>query len=215
MKKCFVSLAICILLVPIHSAEADSLALKPCLKVDAKIYSGGKILTCSKVGNSLLWKSGSGKIATPAPARTKSVTPKPKPSVAKPVFVRPQVGSCYNLTVEEIEPISSAKKPVPCSSTHTSVTFSVSSWNFVESPYEASAEELYQLVKSFCGTPPFPPNSILNSYVFFYAPEDAWNSGDRWIRCDMVAVDKTLKIFNVIPWRGSPPLINEGLMSAV
>jgi len=215
MKKWFVPLVICILLASAHSAEADSLASKPCLKVDAKIYSGGKILTCSKVGNSLLWKSGSGKRATPVPVRTKSATPKPKPSVVKPVFVRPQVGSCYNLSVEEIDPISSLKKPVPCSNTHTSVTFSVSSWNYEESPYENSAEELYQLVKSFCGAPPFPPNSILNSYVFFYAPEDAWNSGDRWIRCDMVAVDRTLKIFNVIPWRGSPPLINEGLMSAV
>jgi hypothetical protein len=215
MKKWFVPIAICILLAPVHFAEANSLALKPCLKVDAKIYSGGKILTCSKVGNSLLWKLGSGKIATPAPARTKSVTPRPKPSVAKPVFVRPQVGSCYNLSVEEIEPISSAKKPVPCSSTHTSVTFSVSSWNYEESPYEVSAEALYQLVKSFCGAPPFPPNSILNTYIFFYAPENAWNSGDRWIRCDMVASDRTLKDFNVIPWRGSPPLINEGLTPSV
>jgi hypothetical protein len=215
MKKWFVSIAICILIVPVHSAEADSLALKPCLKVDAKIYSGGKILTCSKVGNSLLWKSRSGKTATPVPVRTKSATPKPKPSVVKPVFVRPQVGSCYNLTVEEIEPISSAKKPVPCSNTHTSVTFSVSSWNYEESPYELGPEDLYLLVKSFCGAPPFPPNSILNAYIFFYAPENAWNSGDRWIRCDMVAVDKSLKTFNVIPWRGAPPFINEELAPSV
>ena len=215
MKKWFVPLLVCMFLAPTHSAEAESLVSKPCIKVDSKIYSGGKILTCSKVGNSLLWKSGSGKRATPVPVRTKFATPKPKPSVVKPVFVRPQVGSCYNLTVEEIDPISSLKKPVPCSSTHTSVTFSVSSWNYEESPYENSAEELYQLVKSFCGAPPFPPNSILNTYIFFYAPENVWNSGDRWIRCDMVASDRTLKDFNVIPWRGSPPLINEVLMPAV
>jgi hypothetical protein len=215
MKKFFVPLAICILLMPVHAAEADSLALKPCLKVGAKIYSGGKILTCSKVKNSLLWKSGSAKTETPAPAKTKFATPKPKPSVAKPVFVRPQVGSCYNLTVEEIEPISSLKKPVPCSSTHTSVTFSVSTWNFVESPYEVGMEDLYELVKSFCGMPPFPENSILNSYIFFFASENAWNSGDRWIRCDMVAVNKAIEVFNVIPWRGAPPLINNQLASSV
>jgi len=215
MNKWFVPLAIFILLAPVQVAEAETLAQKPCLKVSAKIYSGGKILTCSKVGNSLLWKAGSTKIENPSPAKKQSVTPKPKPSIAKPVFARPQVGSCYNLTVEEIEPTSSAKKPIPCSNTHTSVTFSVSSWNFVESPYEVDTADLYELVKSFCGMPPFPENSILNSYIFFFSPEDAWNSGDRWIRCDMVAVNKSLKVFNVIPWRGAPPLINEGLIPSV
>jgi hypothetical protein len=215
MKKWFVPLAICILLAAGNSAEADSLALKPCMKLGAKIYSGGKVLTCSKVGNLLLWKSGSGKSVSPSPVRTKSATPTPTPSVVKPASVRPQVGSCYNLVVAEIEPMSSLKKPVPCANTHTSVTYLVNMWNFPENPYEVGPEAVNQLIKGVCGIPPFPQNSLLNSFIYFFSPENSWNSGDRWVRCDMVAVDKSLKTFNVIPWRGAPPLINEELAPSV
>ena len=53
----------------------------------------------------------------------------------------PAVGSCHNLTYEEIRGVSSDKPPVPCSSRHTTLTFDVV--EFAEPP-DWNDEDTYE-----------------------------------------------------------------------
>ena len=186
MRRIILPLILSFLVGNTSPANAASLEGKPCKVVGSKITQGGQTFVCSRVGSVLKWKSD----------QTSSVS------------ARPKVGSCYYLSVAEIEPMSSSKSQVSCSLPHTSVTFRVSDWRYSENPYAEKLEVLMPLVRTMCSNPPYYPNSIQNNYIFFFAPQNSWKAGQKWIRCDIVAQNKMNESYTVIPWSGNiPPLL--------
>ena len=181
MRRIILPIILSFLVGNTSPANAASLEGKSCKVVGSKITQDGRTFVCSRSGSVLKWKS----------------------DITRSISVKPKVGSCYYLSVAEIEPMSSSKSPVSCSLPHTSVTFRVSEWKYSENPYAAKLEVLMPLVRTMCSNPPYYPNSIQNNFIFFFAPQNSWNAGQRWIRCDMVAQNKLNESYTVTPWSGN------------
>lgn len=102
----------------------------------------------------------------------------------------PAVGSCHNLTYEEIRGVSSDKPPVPCSSRHTTLTFDVV--EFAEPP-DWNDEDTYegdvfaQCNLSWIDVLGNPKSITRSSYTYYWLlPTPAQrDAGAAWVRCEL------------------------------
>jgi hypothetical protein len=104
----------------------------------------------------------------------------------------PAIGSCHNLTYDEVRGVSSDKPPVPCGNPHTTLTFDVveyadpPDWN----DEDTYAPEVYDQcnpswVEVLGGNPKAIQRSSYTYYWLLPTPAQR-DAGAAWVRCELV-----------------------------
>lgn len=119
-------------------------------------------------------------VSAPAPARGEvDITP-------------PAVGSCFDLTLDEVKAVSNAKPPVDCSSRHTTLTFAVvefpkpPDWND-EDTYRSEVLDQCNVawIEVLGGNPKTITRSSYTYYWLLPTPAQR-DAGAAWVRCELV-----------------------------
>lgn len=158
----------------------------------------GKKLTCVKAGKKIIWQQST--------AKAKNV-PLPKPSNS-PKNYQPKVGDCFDYAWDQAMLKNVSDRPVSCQQSHTAETYKVQTWISPIDVYQDTDENILVAVRSICLPMSHKPStSITQNYFIFSFPSEAqWNSGNKWVRCDAVILDRTGKTPGLVSWNGEPPV---------
>jgi len=140
---------------------------------------------------------------------------KPKPSAsatASAYLSKPKVGECHNLTFKDIAAESDTRKPVTCSSKHTTMTVAV-----VPAPAGAShgSEDAQAFAVGQACADGFTKAvggdsktriKTLYSLAWFVPTKSQRAKGARWMRCDVTLTDQR----RAYPLTGKQPLLADG-----
>ena len=200
MKKNFV-LFLVVTFIAASLALPASAAVKTGAKCATKgqtINSQGKKFTCVKTGKKLLWAQ--------IIVETKS-TPTPKPSIS-PLYYQPKVGDCFNYGWDQAMFKNVSDQPVNCQLSHTAETYRVQVWSSPIDVYQDTDENVLAVAKSICEPMSYKPSTSItqNYFIFSFPSEPQWNSGNKWVRCDAVILNRSGKVPNLISWQGEPPV---------
>ena len=125
------------------------------------------------------------------------------PTAANATYtVKPKAGQCFMYSVADVDAPYARKNPVSCSSTHNAETFLVTKWPLKTKPSEMSDEDALNLAESLCrawGDDGLLKNPFFNFWAWYTPNPAAWAKGERWLRCDAMAVNKAGKY---ISWKG-------------
>ena len=116
--------------------------------------------------------------------------------------VKPKVGQCFMYSATDVDAPYARKNPVSCSSTHNAETFLVTKWPLKIKPSDMSDQEALDLAESLCrafGTDGLLSNPFFTFWAWYTPDPAAWAKGERWLRCDAMAVNKSNKY---ISWKG-------------
>ena len=105
-------------------------------------------------------------------------------------------------SVADVDAPYARKNPVSCSSTHNAETYLVTRWPLKTKPSEMSDEDALNLAESLCrswGDDGLIKNPFFNFWAWYTPNPAAWAKGERWLRCDAMAVNKAGKY---ISWKG-------------
>ena len=116
--------------------------------------------------------------------------------------VKPKVGQCFMYSAADVDAPYARKNPVSCSSTHNAETYLVTKWPLKIKPSQMPDQEALNLAESLCRA--FGDDGLISNPFFtfwaWYTPDPAaWAKGERWLRCDAMAVNKSNKY---ISWKG-------------
>jgi hypothetical protein len=124
-------------------------------------------------------------------------------SPAKAAYtVKPKAGQCFLHTVADIDAPYARKNPVKCSGTHNAETYFVTKWPLTTNPADMPDEEALNLADSLCrawGDDGLISNPFFNFWAWYTPDRAAWAKGERWLRCDAMAKNKSEKY---ISWKG-------------
>lgn len=109
------------------------------------------------------------------------LTPTPLQAATKPKA--PKVGECHALTIEQITALTSGKKPVLCSATHSTETYRVVTWREKKNLTKLLEVERRGLVEPLCQISKIE-GSPLTTWSYKIPTTAQWKAGARWIRCD-------------------------------
>lgn len=105
----------------------------------------------------------------------------------------PTLGECRDLDAGDLEAPSDDTEPVPCTEDHTAQTFAVgtlpartgSAW--ADDRHGAFVHQrCTEAFRSFLGADESQALRTRLSWAWFRPPEEAWERGARWYRCDVV-----------------------------
>ena len=116
--------------------------------------------------------------------------------------VKPKAGQCFMYTAADVDAPYARKNPVSCSSTHNAETYLVTKWPLKQKPSQMSDEDKLYLADSLCrawGTDGLISNPFFTYWAWYTPDPAAWAKGERWLRCDAMAMTKTEKF---ISWKG-------------
>jgi hypothetical protein len=146
---------------------------------------------CSGSGSSGPDAGSTPVLQSPTPTPTETIPPKPKPP--------PTVHSCYRMSYDEALAPTSSKKPVPCTQTHTAVTFYVGSF---DKTLAVDGTQVHQLEATVCpskfatyvgGSLDVRRLTMLRA-VWFTPTVAQATKGAHWFECTAIALrgDQTL-----------------------
>lgn len=127
-----------------------------------------------------------------------TMPPKPvKPSPSPP----PKAGACYNLSFAQAAKATATTKTVPCTQRHTALTFYVGKLNPVRDGHQMAIDSATvqrqmsqrcpaKLTAYLGGTQNTQRLSQFQS-VWFGPDLKQYDAGERWFRCDLVAIKST------------------------
>lgn len=115
-----------------------------------------------------------------SPTPTPSATPTPTPEPPRP----PRTGSCHRLGYDAVLSPTDESDPVPCSSQHTTATFSVGDVRRVQ---QRVATVCPQRFAAFVGGTPEDRQLSMLRPVWFTPTAEEQAAGASWFRCDVVA----------------------------
>ena len=116
--------------------------------------------------------------------------------------VKPKAGQCFMYSAADVDAPYARKNPVSCSSTHNAETYLVTKWPLKIKPSDMSDQEALDLAESLCrafGTDGLLSNPFFTFWAWYTPDPAAWAKGERWLRCDAMAVNKSNKY---ISWKG-------------
>ena len=116
--------------------------------------------------------------------------------------VKPKAGQCFMYSAADVDAPYARKNPVSCSSTHNAETFLVTKWPLKIKPSDMPDQEALDLAESLChafGTDGLLSNPFFTFWAWYTPDPAAWAKGERWLRCDAMAVNKSNKY---ISWKG-------------
>ena len=116
--------------------------------------------------------------------------------------VKPKVGQCFMYLAADVDSPYARKNPVSCSSTHNAETFLVTKWPLKTNPSDMSDEESLNIADSLCrawGNDGLISNPFFTFWAWYTPDRAAWAKGERWLRCDAMAKNKSEKY---ISWKG-------------
>jgi hypothetical protein len=116
--------------------------------------------------------------------------------------VKPKAGQCFMYSAADVDAPYARKNPVSCSSTHNAETFLVTKWPLKIKPSDMPDQEALDLAESLCrafGTDGLQSNPFFTFWAWYTPDPAAWAKGERWLRCDAMAVNKSNKY---ISWKG-------------
>jgi hypothetical protein len=116
--------------------------------------------------------------------------------------VKPKVGQCFMYSAADVDAPYARKNPVSCSSTHNAETYLVTKWPLKIKPSDMPDQEALDLAESLCrafGTDGLLSNPFFTFWAWYTPDPAAWAKGERWLRCDAMAVNKSNKY---ISWKG-------------
>lgn len=118
----------------------------------------------------------------------------------------PTLGACRDLTPEDVTAPTDDSPPVPCTEEHTAETFLVgevpaSTGRTYDSRTHGSHvhRACSQAFQRFLGADESLAMRTRLSWAWFRAPEEAWNEGARWFRCDVVGGKSEDAAFRPLP----------------
>jgi hypothetical protein len=140
---------------------------------------------------------------------TKSAAP------AKPYLGGPKVGECHDLTPKQIQAESDTKKPVPCSSKHTTRTVAV-----VDAPPKSGSEDVQTFrvgeacaegYKTVVGGDAKTRVKTLYSLAWFHPTKAQKAKGAKWMRCDVTLTDpkRAYPLESTVPFLDGKPTKDE------
>lgn len=171
--------------------------LRPVVPAIAGIVAAAALLLAGCAGS-----GSSGPDAGPTPvlhspnaSPTETITPKPKPP--------PVVHSCYRMAYDEALAPTSDKRPVPCTQTHTAVTFYVGTF---DKHVPVDGTQVHRLESTVCprrfatyagGTVDDRRLSMLRA-VWFTPTVAQASKGAHWFECAAIALrgDQTLALLS-------------------
>jgi hypothetical protein len=116
--------------------------------------------------------------------------------------IKPKAGQCFMYSAADVDAPYARKNPVSCSSTHNAETFLVTKWPLKIKPSDMPDQEALDLAESLCrafGTDGLLSNPFFTFWAWYTPDPAAWAKGERWLRCDAMAVNKSNKY---ISWKG-------------
>jgi hypothetical protein len=116
--------------------------------------------------------------------------------------VKPKAGQCFMYSAADVDAPYARKNPVSCSSTHNAETYLVTKWPLKIKPSDMPDQEALDLAESLCrafGTDGLLSNPFFTFWAWYTPDPAAWAKGERWLRCDAMAVNKSNKY---ISWKG-------------
>ena len=116
--------------------------------------------------------------------------------------VKPKAGQCFMYSAADVDAPYARKNPVSCSSTHNAETYLVTKWPLKIKPSDMPDQEALDLAESLCrafGTDGLLSNPFFTFWAWYTPDPVAWAKGERWLRCDAMAVNKSNKY---ISWKG-------------
>lgn len=156
--------------------------------------------------------------ASSPPQRTATITPTiptisiepitpPVPTAVIPTSTapaaapRPRVGNCYDAGTSAFKNHRDGSRPVPCSATHNTETYSV--WPASSFPDTATLDHIRrQCAARFIAYVGASPMVSTLETAFFTADAAQVESGQIWVRCDAIKVD-TFQVKIGLPVTGS------------
>jgi hypothetical protein len=115
----------------------------------------------------------------------------PSASAADPTYQAPLVGSCFDMSAEELEAPSNIDTPVDCAAAHTSTIIAV-----VQLPddltYDSTGLETFALQSCFpaqrqaLGASKLATRLTAYNVGYFGPTAEQQAAGARWLRCDLV-----------------------------
>ena len=119
----------------------------------------------------------------------------------------PELGACRALTPRDVAQTSNATETVECSEPHTAQTYAVGQLptKFDDSDYDAAelATYAYQTCSEkfikFVGADESLAMRTVLSWAWFRPSKEAWESGARWYRCDVVGGGAQSKEYVELP----------------
>lgn len=119
----------------------------------------------------------------------------------------PDVGACRVLTPDDVESPSNAGATVDCTEPHTAETYAVGELpdSFDDADYDDEElggwayETCSEAFAEFLGADESLVMRTIMSWAWFRPSEDAWDSGARWYRCDLVGGGEQSKEYVELP----------------
>lgn len=119
----------------------------------------------------------------------------------------PQLGACRLLTPDDVAQSSNDSPAVPCSKRHTAQTFAVGTFpgNVADDGPEDDGLGAYvfktcdKRFKAFTGGDDSLVMRSTLTWAWFRPPDDAWEQGARWYRCDVVGGGQQSKGYVDLP----------------
>jgi hypothetical protein len=150
--------------------------------------------------------------AKPRPTATTATSKAPATSAAPAYLGDPKVGECHDLTLKDVAAPSDTKKPVPCTSAHTTQTVAV-----LTEPAEArkgsDSARAYAVgtacgadFKKVVGGDSKTRAKTLYSLAWFLPTKAQRAKGAKWMRCDVTLSDQH-KAYTLT---GKIPLLDDG-----
>jgi len=160
--------------------------------------SQGKKFTCVQKGKKLIWQ----KVTV-----SSKTAPLSKPSVTSMNY-QPKVGDCFNYGWDQAMFKNVSDQPLNCQLPHTAETYKVQPWISPINVYQDTDENILAVVRDICLPMSYKPSTSItqNYFIFSFPSESQWNSGNKWVRCDAVVLDRSGKAPNLISWQGEPPV---------
>jgi hypothetical protein len=137
------------------------------------------VTACFVLGSTLGYSSASG--------ATKPITPK--------------VGDCYLVPESEINSPFSSSAPINCSKKHNAETYKFAKWNGPANPSTLSEVERRGIADQIC-KPTQVLDDFFNSWSYKIPSSTQWKSGNRFIRCDLVATVSDSETVTFKSWKG-------------
>lgn len=124
--------------------------------------------------------------------------------------VAPKVGQCFMHSNGDVSADYPLKNPISCGLRHNAEIYYLAKWPFSTKPSQMVYEDAWKIADALCNSKALAAKLAKNNFNYWawYTPSDqAWNAGQRWVRCDAMYISKNaetddLSQFVFATWSG-------------
>lgn len=126
----------------------------------------------------------------PTPSEpTETTTPSEPTTSTVPDAAEPEVGECRDYDLDATNPAVNDAPTVDCAADHTAYTFHVGELTASDNDtlLEEGIAQCLPEFRSSIGWTARDYGGSLASFAFYRPSDEAWERGQRWVRCDLIA----------------------------